>query len=675
MRPTPVALLLLPACLAAQAPGTPAELFQQAKALWTGQGNRDEALAKLEQVVATLGAPGAVADRKLLCEAYNWLAVLEDRSAAQKAKVPQRFQAILDLDPDFLLDKTVTPQRLQTQFDRSREGRFVKVEAEVQPAGGRFSVDGRTLAEVPRWLAPGHHVLGYARPGYQAAETSVDLVLGSPQKVSLTLTRTSSTLQFITCPVGAEVLLDGRSLGRSSGKAGPEARETAERFGVPLEDLSAPFLVQDLTAGKHLLEVRMPCFQARRFNVGEAFTSPPDDHVMDPVKLVPAKSTLTVTSAWKGGQAFLGDQPLGPLPLTQKAVCPGTYTFTVQYPAGGFSRTLELADGQSLSLEARPKPRLAFLGLSTSGEFPGKARLDTQLQQLGARLPGLAYLLPLAGETPDAGAARLRQAQGAELLLSARTVQVSGATLVEFRLATPDGFEERLLVKPLDQDPLGELVARLEAPLPVQETGLEAVLLDLPGQPGPWVMQANETLRKAGLELRKPLDQVQGRPCATVAELRTLLAGLQAPTVTAVQEGRTLTLPLSPRGLLLPLAAPGLSYVRTLAELRLRALGAQGEEAGLLRLNLAQTLLHFRQPERALEMLRETRLQATGGVGQGTLAYLTGLCLSRLGSVYIPEAIQSFQQALRFPAATLGGPDGPRVEPLARAALHDLQPQ
>jgi hypothetical protein len=75
-----------------------------------------------------------------------------------------------------------------------------------------------------------------------------------------------------------------------------------------------------------------------------------------------------------------------------------------------------------------------------------------------------------------------------------------------------------------------------------------------------------------------------------------------------------------------------------------------------------------------MEVLRDARVLGTQGVSQGTLDYYTGVCLLRLGNVYVPEAIQAFNQALKYPQATLFGPEGPLVTPLAKQALEDLKP-
>ena len=133
-------------------------------------------------------------------------------------------------------------------------------------------------------------------------------------------------------------------------------------------------------------------------------------------------------------------------------------------------------------------------------------------------------------------------------------------------------------------------------------------------------------------------------------------------------------LTLAQQALEIPLNASDLCYPFVLTELRLRYLGAKGDEAGLLRLNQALAFMHFRLFDRAMEVLRDARVIRTQGVSQGTLDYYTGICLLHLGNVYVPEAVQAFNQALKYPLATLFGPEGPLVAPLAKQALEDLKP-
>jgi hypothetical protein len=672
-----LSLLALPA-LAMQAPAPdPAELLQQAKGLWTAQGDREGAASKLEQAIALLSPRLAGLDdkeRRLLCEAYNWLAVLDDRYPPHRARVSQHFQAILGLDPNFNLDRSATPARLNAAFEAERDARFVTVEVTVLPPGGTLSVNGKPAAPGTLRLPAGAHVFGYSKASHKALEASRDLQAGKPHSLLLELTRVASTISFNVLPIGAEIVFDGKVLGKSSGQAGPEARQLAEGIGVPLEQLSAPFLIEEVLPGPHQMDVRSPCFKPKRIVIEAASIAPIGDYPFNPIKLESSAARLSLTSPAKGGEAFLDGVPLGPLPLSQHLICPGRHSISVRFPAGGYGRTLDVPDGGTLVLEAVPKPRMAFLGMDGEPDFPGRLRLETQFRELGHRLVEVAVLPVRLGESMEEAKSRTLGAKEAELLLEARTRVRAGVTLVDLSLTTPEGLEERMEVKPLDQDPLEAFARKLNASLPLSEPGLGLVCLDVPGEPGPWVLQASEAALKAGIVLHQPLTVIQGQPVTTQAEMKRVLAGVTEPIVSVLQGDRTITLPLAWHPLEIPLHTAGLSYPRVVAELRLRLASASPAEAGLLRLNLARALLHFEKPDRALEVLRGATLPVGPGVSMGTIAYLTGICLLRLGSVYIPEAIQAFNQALQDPGATLFGFGGPPVAPLARAALQSNQP-
>jgi hypothetical protein len=243
---------------------------------------------------------------------------------------------------------------------------------------------------------------------------------------------------------------------------------------------------------------------------------------------------------------------------------------------------------------------------------------------------------------------------------------------IELMVATLDGEEDRLLVKPLEQDPLGPLAARLNTVPPTQEPGLGLSLLDVPGEPGPWVLAASEAAQKAGIQVGKAITQANGKPLPSVRDLRLVMAGAQG-SVTLSQGGAPVVLPVQPEALEIPLSASDLCYPSVLAHLRLQYAGAKGEEASLARLNLGLALMHFRKYDKAIDLLRDARLSRVSGVSQGTLDYHMGLCFLRLGSTYQAEAAQAFRQAMKYPQATLLGPDGPLVAPLARQALEDLK--
>lgn len=651
------------------------DTFLQAKALWATQGDREGATTRFDTVVAALAPKAAGLDTEwlqVLCESYNWLAVLDDRSAQNRPRAQVRLQALMELNPDFDLDRALTSQRIAALFDRMKGEKYALVKLTYTPEGGRLLVDGRPGTPLPRkYLSFGTHKLAYTRPGHAAAEVHLELGPRDVKSADFKLTRTASTLTLYVQPSDVEVLLDGRSLGFAIGKGGSDAAPLALPLGLRPEDLSAPFVIPELAAGKHRLELRAPCFRTKVLDLSADLAAPLADHTLEPIRMEPSKGTLSVSSIWPGGELFLAGQSRGPLPVVDIPVCSGPYDLLVRFPAGGFSQQITVEEGKAMRLEARPKPRLAFLGLE-GGDFTGRARFLAQLETLGDRLQQLAYLPARPDEPPQEALIRLKASREAELVLIARPVQDKVIHRVELVLATLDGEEERLLVKPLEQDPLGSLSARLNAVPRLQQPGLGLSVLDLPGEPGPWVLAASEPALKAGLLAGKPLLAVQGKPVPTVLGLRQLVEASKEP-LSVSQGGATVTLPLQVEALEVPLGSPDLSYPAVLAHLRLQYAGAKGDDANLIKLNLALVLMQFRRYDKAIELLRDARLSTARGVSQGTIDYHTGRCFLLLGASYQSEAGQAFRQALKYPQSTLLGPDGPLVAPLARQALEDLK--
>jgi len=665
---------LLGALLWAQDPALK-DTFVQAKALWATQGDREGATTRFDAVAAQLSSRVASLEPEwvlVLCESYNWLAVLDDRSVPNRPRAQVRLQSLLELNPDFELDRTITSQRLVNLYDRLRGEKFALVKLSCQPEGGRLLVDGKpSTVSSRKYLLFGTRKLVYGRPGHAPSDITLELGPHDVKSVDFKLVRRASTITLYTQPSDVEILLDGQSLGFAIGKAGPEAASLAQPLGLRPEDLSAPFVIPELPPGKHSLELRAPCFRTRLLELGAELATPAADHTLEPFRMAPSKGTLSVSSTWPGGELFLSGQSLGPLPLIDSPVCSGPYDLLVRFPGGGFSQRVTIEEGKATALEARPKPRLAVLGVE-EGEFTGRARFQQQLETLGERLQTLAFLVPRSGEPPREALSRLRASREAELFLIARPIPDKVIHRVELVLSTLDGEEERLVVKPLEQDPLGSLTARLNTMSPIQRPGLGVSFLDLAGEPGAWVLSASEPALKAGLQVGKSVRSLQGQPVLSLQDLQSKIE-LAKGSITLGQEGANTTLPLQTEALEIPLGSSSLCYPALLAQLRLQYAGARGDEANLIKLNLALALMQFRKYDKAIELLRETRLSSVRGVSQGTVDYHTGLCFLHLGTSYQSEAVQAFRQALKYPQSTLLGPDGPLVAPLAKQALEDLK--
>jgi hypothetical protein len=657
------------------------DTFQQAKAAWAVQGDRAGASAKFEAVLAALEPAVRTLDPawiQVLCETYNWMATLDDRLPAKRERAPRYLDTALGLNPDFEIDRTITNARLQAAFDNLRAGRLGRLNLSLDPPEGVLTVDGRPRPAgmpPPRYLPPGPHTLGYARPGFGPVTQQVDLALREPRTVALKLERTSSVLTVFSSPAGAQVELDGKPMGHTSGQAGPDLAVYAERLGVPRDQISAGFNLDALAPGPHVLTFRLPCYQPSLLDIGAPFTTPFADHVLEPVKLVPSRAVLNVLTSAPGGELFLSGQSYGPVPVHDLAVCAQTYDLQVRFPAGSYAQRVQLGEGQTTTLAVRPRPRLTYVGFDGATDFAGRERITGQLAALGARLPQISFQTAAAEETPEQCVARLQAGHDTELVLRARAVPGHPIHQVELSLATLGGEAEQVMVKPLESDPLGQLVARLGTPVALSEPWCGLTLVDL-GPGGPWVLQADGAAQKAGVQVNRSIQQVNGKPVTRVAEVRQAMAeaASHGGKLTVTQGEAVIPLAVTSQPVELPVNAAQLCYPLVLADLRLRAMGATGDEAALLRLQQALALMHFREYDQALEVLRDARLASTQGVSQGTLDYYTGVCLLHMGDSYLTETLQAFNHALSYPHATLFGPGGPLLAPLARQALADLHP-
>ncbi len=695
---TPAALLFISGSLIAQVPQPdPAlkDISKHGKDLWANQGDRNGATVKFKQVLAAL-EPLALKARTLdpdwslvLCETYNWLAILEDRNPTKKADAVKRLEALLNFNPDFELDKNITSGKLQSLYESIRGAKLAKVRFTFQPDGGALKMGEKsspTLAS--RYLPFGAHKLVYAKSGYSPQEVNLNLAPRDSKNVDFKLDRNASTVTFYTYPSGTEVSLDGEPVGKTpiqpaSAQVAVAMKAMADKAGLKVEDLSGAFVLSDLKAGKHILELKSACFRPKRVELDESFTTPYADHILEAIKLDPSRGTLTVSSAWPGGELFLSGQSYGALPVNNISVCAGIYDLVVKYPSGGFSQKVEVPENKAVSLATKPKLRLVFVGFDGVDDFPGKTQLITRLKGLGERLKEVAFIKPNEGEAPMEAMARIKTTKDAELVLSLiatkdRPGYPVDAFSMSLVLGTLGGEEEHVAVKPLDEDPLLDLVTRLNTQPQIWEPSIGLLVADLPGEAGPVVINAGDAA-KAGIQILKPITQADGKPVTTALALRKVLLEAKGDTLPVTQSGLKASLPLSREPLEIPLYAANLCYPFVLAELRLRTIAAKGDESAFLKLNQAIALMHFRRYDKALELLREAKVLGTGrspsvlGLGQGTVEYYTGICLSKLGSMYIPEAIQAFGRAQIFSSSTLFGPDGPLVAPIAKQAAEDLK--
>ena len=117
------------------------------------------------------------------------------------------------------------------------------------PAGARIYLDQTFRGEAPvslDGLAPGEHRLRAELPGHDPAARTIVLAPGAAGVEEFRLRGNVGTLALSTSPAGVDVLIDGRSYGKTSAKA--DASDV----------VSDPLVLSDVPAGQHRLELSRP---------------------------------------------------------------------------------------------------------------------------------------------------------------------------------------------------------------------------------------------------------------------------------------------------------------------------------------------------------------------------------------------------------------------------------
>ncbi len=144
-----------------------------------------------------------------------------------------------------------------------------------------------------------------------------------------------------------------------------------------------------------------------------------------------------------------------------------------------------------------------------------------------------------------------------------------------------------------------------------------------------------------------------------------------AVSLTVSRDGasKSLTFSVGESPVLIPLYSPDILYNKALADYRqLTRGGDEPLDRALAQVNLGLAFMHFKAYDKALsESFSLVNLPAGNGISRGTVRYYQGLCY--LKKDLVPEARTAFQEAAAATEATLDSNDGPPVAPRAKNLL------
>lgn len=647
---------------------------------------------------------------------------------------------ILELDPRAELDREAVSADLVERFARIRKERVGELRVTADPPDLELSIDGRAIAlgggeeaagegeeagdellgalgegegaeeapppETVVTLLAGIRLVEATRPGYAPLAQEVEVTAGRETPLALTLERISAVIRLHTRPVAAEVTLDGVPYGETTGVAG-ERFAAAENLGrYRREEFSSEFLVPDVEPGLRVIEVKKEGYRPFR---AELRVSDLRDYDMPPIVLDEQRGTLVLRGLDADADLEIDGREARPesrgAETARISLGPGEHQ--VQVTRGRtrmFSTRVRLADRQTIEINVRLRPGLAFLGvLGTKGDDLARA-LRLGLAQgerwsLLDRSPEAREVLPKAGLTAesarraaegDAAAVdwpRVQTAVDARapglvyvLAVVADDLLGSQADVWIWAAAPGPARPDRLRIDLGRPAEIERLAGYFHRVLPLRRPWLGALVVSSDASPHPVIadLTPGGPLAATGARVGDQIVAIARVPVFSGADVEARLlaaetgetvdVGLQTPGGT---QNVQVTLGTSPRLYSRPL--PDRPDAIAYTELLLIDERARFAERWVVRLNQALVLLRTRDYEGAVRLLRDLEApENPNGVGRATVDYWLGVALANAGSSYREAAAEAFHRAAEVEGARLGHHDGPWVAPRARARLRML---
>ncbi|HEX5042206.1 MAG TPA: PDZ domain-containing protein [Candidatus Polarisedimenticolaceae bacterium] len=559
----------------------------------------EQAIRELDAVIARDVPPEVRVEARVL-RAQALVALGDTRKAEAE------WGEILAARPGFRPDPAAVPAKAMKRFEAVRAAKVGTVRLDLDPKDATLSVDGTPAALDPDGTLPvlaGAHTLRAERSGFDPAEATVAVTAGASVDLPLRLAPNARSVLVQAEPAGAEVFLDGQSVGRVE---------------VPAEGGTPALLLRDLPLGEHAFEVRLPCYRTAHadelLNVDLLDRAP---RHLGPFRLERSEGTLA-PSGLDGATLSVDGKSAGVLPLQPFVACAGSRRVeAVRAGRRLWSGTVEVHEGEPVPLPLMPRPTLAASG-SDLPPWAGAWNVET-----GDPAPDAVDLLWSGGE--------------------ARSPQFDVVVRPDDPLLTgpPARVETTLGVSLADGDAWG--AARI---VRLRENGPAA---------------------RAGVRLGERIAALGGKPVASAAEAEGAIASSSEGALELTLEGsagesRKVRVTPSTSPVLLPPPAAKEDAVLRLAWAAAEAAARPDDVAAAADLVLA--LAAVGRTQAAVEAWRSRTWPARSGISKETVGYFLGRALQRAGDAASAGKVLAAAAASH---ATAESDDGPPVAPAAKS--------
>lgn len=281
--------------------------------------------------------------------------------------------------------------------------------------GAQVHIDYLPVGDVPvtRYLAPGSYLVRVTADGYEPFVRKVDVRSNTTTTINAELVAGGGTVEFVVQPVGAEVLINGKPVGK------------------------APIRVASMPAGEYSYTVTHPGYEPAE---GQ-FTQPKGGNPLFNLTLESSRGRFEVDTRPAGAEVWLDGRSVGTTPLKLQDIPPGVHQVLIGL--GGHAwllREVDTSDGSKGVIDASLAPTGTELVLNTQ-------HADAEVWLGGVMLAQgrQAELLLSRGEWP------LEVRSGAESLSTTLTVPLTGRMLYKVRWPEDGQPAELVELAPLVQ--------------------------------------------------------------------------------------------------------------------------------------------------------------------------------------------------------------------------------
>lgn len=620
----------------------------------------------------------------------------------------------IELDPNLQIDVGEISPKLAELFRSVRDETVGRIAVTVTPADAVVRVDGevRGAREGTVSVLAGPHAITLERPGHDVFQTEIEVPAGKSVSVQAELPRTSAVVRVATRLPGARVLVDGEVKGVTA-LAPSEETAAADASPAPAEpgageELSqgaeehrteppAILFVDGLLPGDHVLEIQREGYRPYRAEVSVADLA---DYEIAPVELIETRGRLVLSSLPGAASVEVDGEVPGTPPLDGRLsvdLSVGRHEVVVDAgTVGAWTTFFDLADQETVELEAELRPRVAILGI-LGGDSAAAARLLDDLRgTLGES--GRWEVEDLSGEAPGAlatlgiDAARLRGEIG-DAVEWERVQELADhrfpASVYVLAVLSDDLFASsaELFLWPAAPGPAAAEPLTVALGPPADLDSVRRAFdyrpaWSRPALGGQWMVSPVDgravvvevfdegAFAAAGLQPGDRILSLEGR---SSDELGKLPAGSRTPCVFTRGETEAITT-------LAPADGPSV-FAAEHEEVPAAVMAAwvtlgetlDAAPAWLVALNRAAVEVRVDAWENAVRTLRGVDAPLGAGLGQAMVDYWLGTALLATDPVgYLSQARSMLERAAAVDGGRLFEDDGPQVAPRARARLDAL---